>query len=97
MRSYVVVVICVGAQYSAKMGLAEDNDVVQAFPANRPNQSFGKPVLPRRERCDGSVPNAHCAYSPLLKPAIWTETSDTARRRKSARRWSAEPAPAVGL
>lgn len=57
MRSYVVVVICVGAQYSAKMGLAEDNDVVQAFPANRPNQSFGKPVLPRRTRCDGFVPN----------------------------------------
>src|SRR4051794_36812301 len=29
-------------------GLANDNDVVQTFAANGTNQSFGKPVLPRR-------------------------------------------------
>ena len=43
------------------MRLAKDDDVVQAFAANGPNQSFGKTVLPRRARRDRFVPNAHCA------------------------------------
>ena len=45
------------------MGLAKDDDVVQAFPANGPDQSFGKTVLPRRPRRDGFVANAHCTQA----------------------------------
>ena len=41
------------------MLLTKDYDVVQAFAANGPNQSFGKAILPRRPRRDGFVPNAH--------------------------------------
>ena len=61
MSSDCVIVACVGAQQTAQMRLAKDNDVVQAFAANGPDQSFGKTVLPRRARRDRLVPNAHCA------------------------------------
>src|SRR3954453_6247940 len=44
--------------------LAKDDDVVQGFAANGPNQSFGKTVLPRRARRDRFIPNVHCAEAP---------------------------------
>jgi hypothetical protein len=40
------------------MRLAKDNDVVQAFAPNGPNQSLGIPVLPRRMGRNRSVPNS---------------------------------------
>jgi hypothetical protein len=40
MGSYAVVIIREGPRYSGHMDLPEDNDVVQTFPANGPNQSF---------------------------------------------------------
>ena len=43
-----IIVAGVAAQHASKMRPAKDNDVVQAFTANGPNQSFGIPVLPRR-------------------------------------------------
>jgi hypothetical protein len=39
-----------------------ENHVVQAFPANEPNQPFGKTVLPRRPPRNWLVPNAHCPH-----------------------------------
>ena len=59
--SNAIIVACIGAHHSPQMPLANDNDVVQAFPANGPNQSFSKTVLPRRPRRDRFIPNAHCA------------------------------------
>src|SRR4051794_10490773 len=50
MSSGCVIVARVGAQQIAQMRLAKDDDVVQTFAANGPNQSFGKTVLPRRAR-----------------------------------------------
>src|SRR5690349_13838900 len=61
-RPNAIIVACIGAQHAPQMPLANDNDVVQAFPANGPNQSFSKTVLPRRPRRDWLVPNAHCAH-----------------------------------
>ena len=58
-----IIVACVAAQDAAQMRLAKDDDVVQAFPANGPNQSFGKAVLPWRPRCDGFVANSHCTQA----------------------------------
>jgi hypothetical protein len=57
-----VIVARVRAQYPAQMRFAEDDDVVQAFPANGPNQSFSKTVLPRRPRRDRFVADAHGAH-----------------------------------
>jgi hypothetical protein len=34
-------------QNSAQMRLAEDNDAIQALAPDRPDQPFGKAVLPR--------------------------------------------------
>jgi hypothetical protein len=35
------------SQDSAQMGLAENDDMIQALAADRPDQPFGKPILPR--------------------------------------------------
>jgi len=39
------------------MCLAKDNDVIQALAADRPDQPFGKAILPRRGWCGRLVPN----------------------------------------
>src|SRR5260370_6930622 len=45
------------------MLFAHDNDVVDALASDRPDQSFGKAVLPRRARGDGLVTDAHGSES----------------------------------
>src|SRR5262249_47645945 len=40
-------------------GLAENDDMIRALAAGRPDQPFGKAILPRRNRCGRLVPNAH--------------------------------------
>jgi len=46
MRSKFVVVAGVGRKDPAQMGVAEDDDVIEAFPADRADQSLRMPVLP---------------------------------------------------
>ena len=46
MRSEFVVIAGVGCKDPAQVGLAEDDDVIEAFPANRADQSLRMPVLP---------------------------------------------------
>jgi len=55
-RPNAIIVAYIGAQHAPQVPLANDNDVVQAFAANGPNQSFSKTVLPRRPRRDWLVP-----------------------------------------
>ena len=47
MRSEFVVVAGVAGKDPAQMGLAEDDDVIEAFPTDRADQSLCMPVLPR--------------------------------------------------
>jgi len=47
MRSETVVTAGVGREGPAQLGLAEDDDVIEAFPADRADQSLHMPVLPR--------------------------------------------------
>ena len=47
MRSQFVVVAGVGREDPSQMGLAEDNEVIEAFPADRTHQSLRMPILPR--------------------------------------------------
>ena len=47
MRSELVVVAGVGCKDLAQVGLAEDDDVIEAFAADQADQSLGMPVLPR--------------------------------------------------
>jgi len=46
MRSEFVVIAGVGRKYATQMGLAEDDDVIEAFAADRADQSLRMPVLP---------------------------------------------------
>jgi len=45
------------------MRLAQDDEMVQALAPDRPDQPFGKAILPRRSRCNRLVPDAHGANS----------------------------------
>ena len=46
MRSQFVVIAGVGRKDPAQVGLAEDDDVIEALPADRANQSLRMPFLP---------------------------------------------------
>jgi hypothetical protein len=50
MRSELVVIASVGCKDPAQMGLAEDDDVIKAFAADRADQALRVPVLPGRPR-----------------------------------------------
>ena len=47
MRSEFIVIAGVVSEDSTQMGIAEDDDVIKAFPADRADQSLCMPVLPR--------------------------------------------------
>jgi hypothetical protein len=51
MRSHAIIIVGVGFQDPTQKDLAEDNDVVQTLTPDRPDQLFGKAVLPRRGWC----------------------------------------------
>jgi hypothetical protein len=50
MRSYVVVIARVGRKNPAQMGFTKDHEVIEAFPADRADQSLRMSVLPGRPR-----------------------------------------------
>jgi hypothetical protein len=47
MRSEFVVVAGVAGKDPAQMSLAEDDDLIEVFPADRTDQSLRMPILPR--------------------------------------------------
>src|ERR1019366_7209818 len=63
MCSDVVVVTSIGSQYPAQMRLTKNDDMIQALAADRPDQPFGKAILPRRGWRGRLVPDAHGAQS----------------------------------
>src|ERR1700682_1036837 len=63
MCSDVVVVTSIGSQGPAQMRLTKNDDMIQALAADRPDQPFGKAILPRRGWCGRLVPDAHGAQS----------------------------------
>ena len=48
-----VVIAGVGSKDAAQVGLTEDDDVIEAFPADRADQSLRMPVLPGDHRALG--------------------------------------------
>ena len=46
MRSEFIVIAGVGGKDSTQMGVAQNDDVIEAFPAERADQSLRMPVLP---------------------------------------------------
>ena len=47
MRPEVIVIGGIGSKHPAQMGFTEDDDMIEAFPADRADQPFRVPVLPR--------------------------------------------------
>src|SRR6202790_4357607 len=70
MCSDVVVVTSIGSQDPAQMRLTKNDDMIQALAADRPDQPFGKAVLPRRGWCGRLVPDARGAQSARDDAAI---------------------------
>ena len=63
MCSDVVVVTSIGSQGPAQMRLTKNENMIRALAADRPDQPFGKAILPRRGCCGRLVPDAHGAQS----------------------------------
>src|SRR6202011_5592186 len=63
MRPYLVVIIHVRQQDVTEVSLAEHNNVVKAFPADRTDQPFSIAILPRRARRRRSIADAYRSES----------------------------------
>src|ERR1700682_2919387 len=70
MRSDAIIIVGVGFQDPTQMHLAQDNDVVHTLTPDRPDQPFGKAILPGRGWCGRLVPDAHGAQSARDDAAI---------------------------
>src|ERR1700746_1621812 len=63
MRPYLVVITHVRQQDVTEVALAEDNDVVKAFPSDRTDQPFSISILPRGARRRRPVADAYRSES----------------------------------
>src|SRR5471030_123180 len=70
MRAGTVVILHVGLEYVVQVSLAEDHDMIKAFPSDRADQSFSVSILPWRPWRGWPIPNAHGAKPPFEKHAI---------------------------
>src|SRR6202162_2522343 len=59
MRAGPIVIFHVRQQQVTEVALAEHNNVVKAFPADRTDQPFSISIFPRRARRRRSIANAH--------------------------------------
>ena len=59
MCSELVVIVDIGRKDAAQMGLVQDDDLIQAFPSDRADQSLGTPILPGRPRSYWVIADAH--------------------------------------
>jgi hypothetical protein len=59
MRSELVVIGSVGSKDPAQATFAEDDDVIEAFPADRADQPFHMPILPGRPWSGRVIADAH--------------------------------------
>ena len=64
MRAGAVVILHVGLEYVVQVSLAEDHDMIKAFPSDRAYQPFSMSILPRRSRRGWPVTNAHRPKTP---------------------------------
>ena len=59
MRPDTVVVAGIGLEHLSQVGLAKDDDVIQAFSSDRADEPFDMSILPGRMGRSWSVPNPH--------------------------------------
>jgi hypothetical protein len=69
-RSRFVVIVNVSPENPAKMALAEDDEVVQAFPPNGPDDSLGIGILPGGLGCREDLTKTHAVNFPRKSVTI---------------------------
>jgi len=70
MRARRVVVGEVPAQQASEMPFVEDDDVIEAFPSNRPDDALGEGILPGRSWGDEDLTNPHAVHPPCEHVAV---------------------------
>jgi hypothetical protein len=66
MRAGAIVILHIRKEYVAQVSLAEDDDMIKAFPSDRADQPFSMSILPWRSWRGWSVANAHDAKAPFV-------------------------------
>ena len=89
MRSQFVVIAGVGCKHPVRMGLAEDNDVIKAFPADRADQSLRMAILPRGARGRWVISAAHrhkalCNHRSVASVAVSNVLGDRRPRSRAS-------------
>jgi hypothetical protein len=70
MRAGGVVVREVSAQQAPEVAFVEHDDVIEAFPTNRPDDALGEGILPGRSRGDADLAHPQVLYSPCERGAV---------------------------
>src|SRR5260370_34601136 len=78
MCSEFVVIVDIGRKDAAQTGLAQHDDLIQAFPSDRSDQSLGMPILPGLPRSYWVITDAHGGKPPwdgmaIGRPAVSDE------------------------
>jgi hypothetical protein len=76
MRAGPIVIFHVTEQQVTEVALAEYNNVVKAFPADRTDQPFSIPILPRGARWSGRYPRSVAAAAPIAFPGEFDDQVD---------------------
>ncbi len=59
MRARLIVISSKSGEHTAQLALAKNNDMIQAFAAQRPDQALGDAILPRRSGRYRTITDAH--------------------------------------
>src|SRR5256712_11755301 len=70
MRARRVVVGEVPAQQPSEMPSVEDDDVIEAFPSNRPDDALGERSMPGRSWGDQDLADPHALHPPRDRVAV---------------------------
>src|SRR5437867_3551588 len=70
MRAGGVVVREVTTQQASEMPFADHDDVIEAFPSNRPDGALGEGILPGRPRGDNDLANPQAFHPPYEHVAV---------------------------
>src|ERR1043166_10248247 len=70
MRARGVVIPEITAQQTSEMPFVDNNDVIEAFPSNRPDDALGEGILPRGARGDEDLAHPQAFHPPCEHVAV---------------------------
>ena len=90
MRSRVMMILKIARQHAAQVTPAQDDDVIQAFTADRTDEALGVGVLPGRSRGSGGLRRWHRSLNLTLR-LNWSSIAISAEAVSDASRLGARP------